>query len=475
MLGLFGTLNLGARSLATQQQGSEIAGQNLANVNNPAYARQRLAIATSMAVPSAVGPQGTGVDSVAIVQLRNLLLDRQITSETSVTGSLSAQQLALQNAESNFGEQIDSSTSGTEGASATGSIGSKQGLATSLSDLFSAFQSLSTDPSSMTQRQVLLQKAQSLATQFNQVSSRLDSVRSNINDSIQNDVDKANQTLSDIAKLNDQIITSEAASGGTANDLRDLRQQKLEDLSKIANVTATAQPNGGWDIAIGGITMVSGKNTLDSLQTYDAGGGQILLKAANVGTPLTLTGGSIQGNIEVREGALAKLQNDTNTLATQLITQVNAVHGGGFDLNGATGQNFFSGTDAATISVNSALLADPSRIQASGVAGATGDNKVAVALAQLANSNIAGLNNQTFNESYSASVASLGQSLSSINDQIANHDVVNQMLQTQRSSESGVSLDEEMTDLMKYQKAFQASARLITTVSDMLDTVVNLK
>src|ERR1051325_2980050 len=101
MLGLFGTLNLGARSLATQQQGAEVAGQNLANVNNPAYARQRLAIQTSVSIDSAVGPEGTGVDAAAIVQMRDALLDRQIQSESSVGGSLLAQQTALQNTEAN--------------------------------------------------------------------------------------------------------------------------------------------------------------------------------------------------------------------------------------------------------------------------------------------------------------------------------------------------------------------------------------
>jgi len=127
------------------------------------------------------------------------------------------------------------------------------------------------------------------------------------------------------------------------------------------------------------------------------------------------------------------------------------------------------------MNVNSALVNDPGLIQAAGVPGAAGDNQVALALAQLADQPIAALNNQTFTENYGQSVASLGQSLSSANTQIGNQDIVQSMLARQRDSNSGVSLDEEMTDLMRFQKAFEASARLISTISEMLDVVVNMK
>jgi flagellar hook-associated protein 1 FlgK len=211
------------------------------------------------------------------------------------------------------------------------------------------------------------------------------------------------------------------------------------------------------------------------LQTYDAGGGQILIQAQNAGTPLTLTGGSIQGNIDVRDGALASLQSNVNTLASQFITQVNNVYSSGYDLNGNTGQTFFSGTNASNISVNSALATDPSQFQASSQAGADGDNKIVLGLEQLASQKNSGLNNQTFSQSYALTVSDLGSSLSSVNDQITNTAAVSQMLSNQRSSISGVSIDEEMTNLLQYQKAYQASAELITTINQMLATVLAMK
>ncbi len=475
MLGLFGMLNLGARSLQVQRQGVEVAGHNLANVNNPAYARQRLVVQTSPTIPNNVGQRGTGVDSIAIVQLRNVLVDRQIQTETSVRGSLEAQQQALQNAQANLGQQIDRGASSAEGAAATQSVGAQNGLAENLSDLFNAFQSLSTEPTSLTERQVLLAKAQNLATQFNLASQRLDGLHTSLNDSLTGDVVQANELLRSMARLNEQIVAAEAGGPRLANDLRDLRQQKLEELGKLAKIDFGEDAQGTINISIAGESIITGSKLVDALQASDAGTGQLLVTLKSSGKNLTLTGGSMQGTIEARDGALSALQSDLNAFASQLLTEVNAVHRTGFSLSGATGENFFSGSNAADIKVNAKLAGNPGLIQAGGVAGAASDNQTVLALAQLAEKRIGPLNNQTFSQFYGQTVARLGQSLASVNAQLENQEVVESLLQRQRDSVSGVSLDEEMTDLMKFQKAFEASARLITTIDSMLDTVVNLR
>ena len=221
--------------------------------------------------------------------------------------------------------------------------------------------------------------------------------------------------------------------------------------------------------------MVSGGTQADSLQTYDDGNNHLLVRAQTAGTPLALTGGSIEGDITVRDGALAGLRLSVGTLADQLISQVNAVYSPGYDLNGNSGQPFFTGYNADSIAVNNTLLTDPSSFQASSAAGAAGDNTVVLALAQLANQQITSLSNQTLSGSYAHTVAVLGQAISSINDQVSSSNAVSTMLSTQRSTISGVSLDEEMTNLMQFQKAYQASAELISTVSQMLQTVINMK
>jgi flagellar hook-associated protein 1 FlgK len=200
-----------------------------------------------------------------------------------------------------------------------------------------------------------------------------------------------------------------------------------------------------------------------------------VIAEGNYGAPVSLSGGSVEGSLTARDGALATLQSSLNTLAWQVISQVNTVYSKGYDLNGNTGQNFFTGSTAADIGVNSTLVNDPSTFQAAGVAGAPGDNTVVSALAQLANQSNSALNNQTLTQNYAETVSTLGSSLQSVNDQLDNSTSVSQMLASQRASTSGVDTDTEMTNLMQFQKAYQASAELITTINEMMETVVNMK
>ena len=475
MPGLFDTLSLATRAMQAQQVGVSVTGQNLANVNNPAYARQRVNFQTSDSVPLVNGIQGTGVQVAGIQQIRDGLLDNQIRDEGSVAGFWSASQNGLQNAETQLGQYLNDAAASTDGTSSSSSSTGAQGLSTQLNNLFNAFQAVATDPTSIPQRQGLVSQAQNLAGSLNQVSSRLGAVNTTLNTSISTDVDSANKLLSDIASLNADIAQTEAATGSTANDLRDQRQQKLESLAQLTNLQTTTAADGSLSIVIGGVTMVSGANLADTLQAYDPGNGQLQIRATTAGTALTLTGGSIAGAIDTRDGALADLRNGLNSLAAQLITQVNSVYSGGYDLNGNTGAAFFTGTDAASIGVNSNLVNDPSQVQAAGVSGATGDGSVALSLARLAQQVNGALNNQTFSDAYGHLVSNLGNALSNANDQVANQESVSSMLAKQRDSISGVSMEEEMTNLMTFQKAYQASAQIISTVNMMLQSLINMK
>ncbi len=465
MLGLFGALDLGARALQTQRQGVEVAGQNLANVNNPAYARQRLVLQSSNALLTGIGAQGTGVESVAIQQVRDALLDRQIQGETGVTGFLDAQEQALRDAQTALGEQLD-------GTSATGSTGSS--LSSSLSGLFSTFQGLATAPASLPERQALIAAAEQLATRFNQVDARLNTLDQNLNSSLKSDIDSANALLKSIADLNRQVSSAEISGGGTANDLRDTRQQKIEELAKLVNIDTAADTNGTVSISVSGNLLVEGQNLTDTLRTVDPGNGRLLVQTAG-GSALTLTSGHAQGIIATRDGDLAALRSDLNTLAGSLITGVNQIHRAGYDLQGQTGADLFVGSNASNIAVNPVLAGDPRRVQAAGVAGATGDNQVALALAAAGTEPQPALGGMSFNQQFGQTVNNLGRALASAKDSAGSQELLSNMLGRQRDSISGVSIDEEMTDLVKYQKAFEASARLVATISEMLQEIINLK
>ena len=470
MLGLFNTLNLGARAMTAQQVGVEVTGQNLANANNPAYARQRVQLQTSTPTPTGIGMEGTGVEAASIQQVRDQLLDSQIQSESSVGGYWNSQQSALQNAQTQLNEFLNlNSTSGTSGSSAD-----TQGLSDQLNNLFNAFQSVATSPTDPSARASLVNAAQSLASGLNQSSQNLTTLNGLFNTSVSNDIASANQLLSDIASLNGEIAKA-TASGGNANDLVDSREQDLEKLAQLVNTQTTANSDGTVSVSIGGQQLVSGGTLADTLATYDPGSGQLLVQTATSATPLALSGGSIQGTIDARDGALATLRGNLDTMASTLISQVNGIYQNGYDLNGNHGADFFTGTDAASIGVNTALLNDPSQVQASGVASTAGDNTVALALAQLGNLSQTGLNNQTFSGACAQDVENFGYALSNANDQVNNYNSVNTMLLNQRDSVSGVSLEEETTNLISYQKAYEASAKIISTVDEMLSTVIAMK
>ncbi len=460
MLGLFGTLDLASRSLATQQEAMAVAGQNMANVNNPGYADEQAVVQTTPGLETPAGEEGTGANVVSISESRDSLLDNQIVAENSLTGSFTAQQSALQNAEAYLGEQLTSA-----------SAASTTGLAAMLSNLFNSFSSMTTgagDPATV------VQSAQEVTNQFNQVSANLSQVRGNLNTTIENEVASSNQDLSQIATLNLQIVLAEAG-GGTADDLVDTRQQTIEHLASMVNISTAAQANGSVDISIGGVSMVSGGQAVDGLQTYDTGGGQLLIQDGNGATPLAVTGGSIGGNIAARDGALAGLQTSLDTLAGQLITQVNNIYSAGYDASGGTGQVFFTGTSAADIGVNSSLVSDPSQFQASSIPGAGGDSQIALSLADLATQNNAALGNQSLTQSYAQAVANLGHAIDTAAEQLNTSQAISTTLTDQRSSQSGVSIDQEMTNLMEFQKAYEASAQLVTTLNAMMETVINMK
>lgn len=475
MLGLFGSLSLGQRALQTQRQAIEVAGQNLANVNNPVYSRQRLAIQSAEAISTVIGPQGSGVDPVSIRQLRDGLVDQQIQTEKSIGGFLDAKKQAFEFAEANLGQQIDRQASGPEASAASLGVGGQHGIAEGMSDLFSALHGVSSNPASLADRRNLITRAQDLTAKFNQVDQRMDRLETTLNQAVNRDVESANTLLEEIATLNQRIFAKENGSTGVANDLRDSRQSKIEELATLVNVDAGPNDEGEMEVSVNDVVLVSGIEVTDRLESFSNGTGHSLVRTQSGGTQLNLTGGSIQGYIDARDGAVVGLREDVNTLASSLINELNSLHAGGFSLTDETGADFFSGSDAASISVNSNLADNVSLIQASGSAGDHGNNEVALQMAQLADKKHAAFNNQTFHEMFGQTVADIGQALNSVESQRLDQGLVEGMLMRQRSAISGVSLDEEMTDMMRFQRAYEASARLISTIDEMLSTVVNLK
>jgi flagellar hook-associated protein 1 FlgK len=447
MLGLFGTLNMAARSLQTQMTGVEVAGQNLANVNTPGYSRQVVKIAASADIGTTVGAEGTGASVTGIQQIVSSLLNAQIQTQGGTSGYWNAQQTILQNAQNGLDEFLNGSGA-TPSASATSSSTTDSGLSGQLTSLFNAFSSLAASPSTSSQ-QAVIGAAQQLATTFNQISGQLGAAQKAANTTVSTDVDAANKLLASIASL--------------------------ESLSALTNITTSTGANGAVNVNINGQTLVTGNTLNDTLQTYTGANGNLLVQTAAGGADLTLTSGSIQGTIDARDGELTTMQNQVDALASNLISAVNTVHDSGYNSAGGTGNNFFTGTNAATIGVNSALANNPGLIQISSSPTNGGDTSLALQMSQLAGTTQTALNSQTFGSYYGATVAGLGNALSNANTQVTNQTTVSNMLQTQLGSVSGVNTDEEMTNLMMFQRAYEASAQVVTTLNTMIGDTLAMK
>ena len=475
MLGLFGALSLGTRALAAQRQGVEVAGHNLANVNNSAYARQRVSIQSTASSDGFTDPVGSGAEVVAIRQIRDQILDGQVIAEGGVSGSLEAQQRALKTAQSLLGQSIDRGNTGAGGTSAADGVGGGQQLAAGLTDFFNSFASLAAQPASMPEREITLRRAAALAAQFPALDNRLSTLGTQLDESLDTDLKSANALLSDIARLNGQISRTEAVSGGSANDLRDQRQAKLESLSEVIGFDSIESSDGSVGIVVGGVSLVTSDVREKTLETFTNSDGDRMIRASGTTDALVITSGRVHGTLDARDGGLKNLRSGINDLAKSLIDEVNALHTAGFALDGSTGRAFFLGSSAADIRVNQALLDNPSSLQVSGSATARGDNRVAKALSQLGNQPIAALDGQTLGNAYNRIVGRLGEDLSSVNQQLADQKVVAELLKGQRDSVSGVSIDEEMADLTRFQRGYQASAKLINTIDELMDTTLSLK
>jgi flagellar hook-associated protein 1 FlgK len=474
MLGLLGTLNLASQSLQTQMTAISVTGQNLANVNTAGYTRQTANIQTTPDIETTSGPEGTGAEVTDIQQAVDTLLNNQIQGQQSTSGYWNGQQSALQSVQDDLDEFL-SSTGSTSGSTSSTDTTSSSGLSTLINNFFNDAQSVATSPTSISARQQLISDAQTLASAFNQINSQLNQENTALNTSISDGVASANQLLAGIASLNQQISAAQLG-GGNANDLIDEQQQDLQNLAQLTDITTSTEANGAVDISISGQTFVSGNQLKDTLQTYDPGNGNLLVGSPATGATqsLTLTGGSIQGTIDARDGTLATLQSSVNTLASSLITQVNSIYSTGYSLTGTTGANFFGGSGASDISVNSSLADDPSLFQASGSATASGDNSVALQLAELADTAQSNLQGQTFSGSIDQTVGTFGDALQTANNQVTDQTSVMNMLKTQQSSVSGVSLDQEMTNLLGFQQAYEASAELVTTINQMLSATLQM-
>lgn len=467
MSGLYSTLNSSVKAISAHSRAIETTGKNLANVNNTTYARQRVIYGDKGTVVTPQGAESLGLEALGIQQLRDHLLDMQVAREISLAAQYKAEQSGYQRAQAGLGQSVDRTNTSTS----TGVT--DNGLGAAIDNFFNSFQSLAANPTDSGQRVTLLQNAEILTGRFQLADQRLAQVQSDLNAQINNDVGSVNTLLTTIADLNAQITRFEVNNPGSAVDLRDQRQARIEELAAKMPVSVVdsggtvqllAKDSGGANVVIVNGGAVQGSIAFNG--TSITGGAS--------GVALALSGGSIKGSLIARDIGVQTLRDNLDALARQLVTSVNAEYI-------ASGSNFFNPIPAAP-PPNPAKAISVAGLDANSLragVGAAGDNSIAVAVARLATPTVPFSTGSgdyidgTFSGFLAKTVSGIGQALAGANAKADDQANIEKLVRGQRDAVSGVSLDEELADLMKYQRAFQASSRVFTVVDELLETIVN--
>jgi flagellar hook-associated protein 1 FlgK len=343
-----------------------------------------------------------------------------------------------------------------------------------MSALFASISSLGTDPTSNASRQAVLSAGQNLATAFNTASNTLTTQQTGLNSQVTNDVGQINQLAQQIAALNPQIVQQNAVSdvqnGGALQDQQD---QLILKLSALTNVNVT-QTNNGITVTTGNGTALVVAGQSFSLSTTAGANGMVQVLDPN-GANITsqLTGGDLGGSIQTRDQTITGLLNQLDTLANQFATAFNSAQASGTDLNGNTGQNFF--TVPATTSGSAAniqmAITNPDLLAASSDGTPGSDGNLASFSAIQTNTLPSG---QTPSGTFSSLVYQIGSITASANAESSATTASLTQLNDQQNSVSGVSIDEESANLITYQQAYEAAARVVSTVQALMTVTMSM-
>ncbi len=443
--------------------------------------------ATMPLASSTSGVMGTGVEVYDIIQIRSSYLDNKYWGQNRSYSEWQVKQDNLEEMEGIFNEPSDT------------------GVRKVMDEFFTALDELSKKPSDNTCRVAVIEKANILTASINRNGHELINNVRDVNFDIKAKVEEINSLSARLASLNQQIFNFELG-GHKANDLRDQRNVLVDDLSSLVNVSVSevAGPNGNnyFDVKISGISLVS-HTSFNKITTVekelvtaqkngisDMGGGKIsqVVWEGMGNQPVRIEGGELKGLLDIRDGdgvgtnyrGLPYYLNKLNEFAADFASKFNEQHAAGTDLSGNYGKAFFNLPDSPAainclnFSVSKDLVANPNLIAASSAGNGESNNENVRKLIEFrSNSAVFTSAKGTPDDFIKAMLSSLAVDSSQAKRMTQNYEtMVNQTL-VRRTSESGVSLDEEMSNLVKYEQAYKASARLITTLESVLDTTIN--
>lgn len=482
------------RGLYAQQISLDTVGHNIANANTAGYSRQNVSLVTTTPQASyganGTFQLGTGVDIASVTRARDTFVDKQMWKESATLGYGETMEYSLGKVEGVFQEPSDT------------------GLQTVLNQFWTSLQTLSTNASDNGTRTTVQQRGIEVVNALQHAGQQLQDLIADINTSIGFKVSSINQISGEVSSLNNQIVTIEAGGTDHANDLRDRRDLLVDQLSKIANITVTEDKAGNYQIQTSGVVLVDGTGSqkLSTATTKDAYYGYEIKNVVVAGSSqiVNFTDGEMKGLLESRDssqtgarGYLDKL----DTVSQFLLQEFNDVHKAGFGTDETTGNNFFgtAGTDYVKwsptegmggwikeLKVSSAILdsstglakiAAKTKSSVKDTSGqsqgnASGENAVKLGN-QLKTKESTLLGNASLDNYYTSLTSALGVQSQDAQRMTDNQTTLITQITNWRESTAGVNMDEELTNMIKFQKGYNSAARVLTTMDEMLDKLIN--
>jgi len=500
MSSAFSGISIATRGLHASQTALNATSHNIANVNTNGYVRQQAIQADSSYLRTGRYSVGTGVKIEEIRQIRSIFLDNMYRNEQS---SLSYWQIRQNTVDDIEAVMNDLSEDGS--------------IENAIEEFFAAWEELYKDPASGAARASVLEHANSLVEMLNQLDAQLNQIQEYLDSQIESMVEDINSISERIAELNGKIARCEA-NGDNANDYRDELNLLLDTLSEYVNISVSTTSNGMYSVSIGGAVLVSGTdiNKL-ACETGSSNGAFNTVIWEDTGTELILKDGMLLGLIEARgdvngyKGSaengspmesgyeesdvdadadsynftgdsmnlIPELRTGLNMLVSLLARKINAIHRSGEGLDGSTGIDFFVKIDDSlpfeigNIQVNPELLDNTDKIAASSIGGSN-DGLIAAKIADFADTayfKYDGLK-MDIDDFYSSLIGWIGTEGDEAESFVSSQDILMEQMASARESLSAVSLDEELANLIKFQHAYNASARLMSIVDSMLGTVI---
>jgi flagellar hook-associated protein 1 FlgK len=453
-MSLSSLLSIARSALAAHQRSIDVTAHNIANAQTPGYSRQRADLVSQFPLLTAQGPVGRGVTVAQISSARDRFLDATYRLQSGLLGDSSSRSSALGDVENAMNEPSDS------------------GIGAALDNLFKSFGDLANDPTGTPTREAVRAAASRLVSQVRGLDQRLGQIDGQVRDEMTANVNEVNDLARRIAQFNTQILATRG-TGGESPDLEDQRGALMDRLSQLVGVRAMDRPDGTMTVLAGDVVLVDA-GTAQSLDVRANAGGGWVVGLAGTGSVINPQSGSLKGLVDISTIELPKVRAQLDQFAASIVGSFNALHETGFTLTGNTNVDFFdpAGTTAGTIALSADVTASTDNIAAAGT-NVPGDNAVALQLAALSDTSIPALGNATLGEYWIQMAAGVGTQHNNADlDTTTNQALVDSAF-TQREGVAGVSIDEEMSNLIQQQQAYQAAARLLNVADQMAQTILD--